>query len=247
MTKFFYYGMEYPLPISEELKNEIKHFDECDSDIYKLYVHIVHDGCDKYYVGVTKKTLGARWGRGKYYKLSRLHTAIDAYGWDNIDHVVLAHHLTEEHAHTFEKKLIAVLHSADERYGYNIALGGKGVLGVQKFGEENPFYGKKHSAKSKELIRFNHADCSGEKNSFYGKKHSVESKRKMSEYHKGRQTGASNPVARKIVNIDTGKIFDTLKDACAYAKSGHVVDVCRGHRPSAGKDENGNPLHWRYA
>lgn len=244
-NKLTYYGIDYPLPISEELKQRIASYD--GNGRYKLYVHVVHEETDRYYVGVTKNTLAQRWERGRGYPGSRFHTAIEKHGWDNIDHVVLIETLSEEDAYEFEKQTIKELDSASEDHGYNVSLGGKGATGIQLFGERNHFYGRKHSAESRKLIQLHHADCKKEKNSFYGKKHSIESRKKMSESHKGKYCGAENFSARRIINLETGMVFDTLKDACKYAGSGHVIDVCRGHRQYAGKDKNGKRLSWRYA
>ena len=49
-------------------------------------------------------------------------------------------------------------------------------------GENNPFYGKKHSEESKRRIS---EARKGENNPFYGRKHSEESKKKNAEAHKG--------------------------------------------------------------
>lgn len=244
-NKFTYYGIDYPLPITEELK---QHIASCEnSGKYKLYVHVVHEERDKYYVGVTKNTLAKRWARGRGYPGAVFQAAIEKHGWDNIDHVALSQSLSEEDAYKLEKLTIKELNSASAECGYNIAFGGKGVAGVQLFGDKNHFYGRKHSTESRDLIRLHHADCNKEKNAFYGKKHSLESRKKMSESHKGRYCGAENFASRKVINLETGIVFDTLKDACKYAGSGHVIDVCRGHRQYAGKDKSGRRLSWRYA
>ncbi len=62
-----------------------------------------------------------------------------------------------------------------------------------KAGENNSFYGKKHSEESKRKMGGAVVDYSGEKNPFYGKKHSQESidsmKDKLSEIF----SGESNP------------------------------------------------------
>jgi hypothetical protein len=51
-------------------------------------------------------------------------------------------------------------------------------------GENNSFYGKKHSEESKMKISFVHK---GEKHHMYGKNHSIETKEKMSKAKKGKQ------------------------------------------------------------
>lgn len=244
MYKLKYFGPEYPLPISEDLKTRIKQ-SESDS-IYKLYVHVIHEENDMYYVGVTKKTLAQRWGRGRCYPYGRMKEAIKKHGWNNIDHVVLSIKLDEETAHEFEIELIKELDSTNPERGFNISTGGLcGSNGVRKCGPENHFYGRKHSDKSRALIKAHHAPCSGKNNSFFGRKHSAESRARMSATLKGLQAGENSPVAKKVVNIETGMVFNTIKEACIYAGSGHVGSVCNGKRPSAGK-KDGVALHWRF-
>ena len=60
-------------------------------------------------------------------------------------------------------------------------------------GEDNPFYGKKHTEETRIKISENHADVSGENNPNYGKPRSDETKQKLSELRKGKFTGEDNP------------------------------------------------------
>lgn len=54
-----------------------------------------------------------------------------------------------------------------------------GTFGGPTDGENNPFYGKKHSLEVMLKMRSNRKDVSGSNNAFYGKKHTDESIRKM--------------------------------------------------------------------
>lgn len=95
-----------------------------------VYVHIVPkalSGYDwnKYYVGITSQTTKERWGKNGYrYKNSYFKKAIDKYGWDNMQHEIIAEHLTEHEAKDMEKTLIAILKSNNAIYGYNLSSGG---------------------------------------------------------------------------------------------------------------------------
>lgn len=55
----------------------------------------------------------------------------------------------------------------------------------------------------------------GERNPFYGKKHSLENRVKMiaNQVHR---FGKDNPAARKVINLDTMCIFDTVTQAAAF-------------------------------
>jgi group I intron endonuclease len=59
-------------------------------------------------------------------------------------------------------------------------------------GEKNPFYGRKHSKETLQILR---QKCAlwGEKNGMYGKKHTDEYKKIKSEMMKGRYDGEKNP------------------------------------------------------
>lgn len=60
------------------------------------------------------------------------------------------------------------------------------TLAVQ--GENNPMFGKKHSDKSKELMRINRGDVNGENNPMFGKTQSEQTKQKISDKAKGRKS-----------------------------------------------------------
>lgn len=62
-------------------------------DNYKVYMHKFPD--DKVYVGLTKQTLAERWGNKGYgYHKQPLYNAIQKFGWDNIEHILIADGLT---------------------------------------------------------------------------------------------------------------------------------------------------------
>lgn len=91
---------------------------------YKVYYHCTPSG--KYYIGITRQTVGQRWKHGEGYKQSvAFYNAIQKYGWDNISHEVIASNLTKQEACNFEKLLIKILNTTDKNYGYNIAIGGQ--------------------------------------------------------------------------------------------------------------------------
>lgn len=96
---------------------------------WTVYVHIVPKALsgydwDKYYVGITSHTVKERWQNGKGYAKGYFHKAIQKYGWENIQHEIIAEHLTEKEAKEFEIALIATLKSTKDNYGYNLTKGG---------------------------------------------------------------------------------------------------------------------------
>lgn len=137
--------------------------DNRENNIWTVYVHIVPKTIteydyDKYYVGITSKSVKERWRyKGSGYVNQMFYYAIQKYGWDNIEHFVIANHLTENEAEQMEKVLILKLKSND-KYGYNITEGGDHKKG------SNPFYGKKHTKETRLKMSKNHVDFYGDKN-----------------------------------------------------------------------------------
>lgn len=102
------------------------------------------------------------------------YNAIQKYGWDNIEHEIVASHLTKDEACKMEISLIDKLSTYKNEYGYNMTLGGEGFLHTDEQkkarskamqGSNNHYYGKKHSEETKKLISKHHYDCSGGNNS----------------------------------------------------------------------------------
>ena len=102
---------------------------EPEERVWTVYLHtipeeIVEEDHDMYYVGVTSKPAKRRWRKnGKGYKDSKFWDAIQLYGWNNVQHEIIAEHLTEEEASDMEIALIKVLH-AFGKCGYNSNPGG---------------------------------------------------------------------------------------------------------------------------
>lgn len=121
--------------------------------------------------------------------------------------------------------------------------------------------GKKHSDEWNRHVAENHADCSGEKNSMYGRKHTEESKALMSEHQKLTFTperrkqisnwakvhhiGEGNPRAKKVRCIETGQVFNTVKDAAIWAH-GSVVSKCTISFCCKGTRNIAFGYHWEY-
>lgn len=100
------------------------------SALWKVYVHInKHNG--KRYVGVTSKNKPEhRWNSGRGYKENpHFISAINKYGWDSFEHVILYDQLSENEAKDIECELIKKWNTQNTKYGYNIASGGSGTPG----------------------------------------------------------------------------------------------------------------------
>lgn len=73
-----------------------------------------------------------------YKNNTHFYNAIQKYGWDNFEHIILEKNLSLEEANKREIFWIAYFNSTNPDYGYNIQAGGKNSL---------------HSETTKEKIR----------------------------------------------------------------------------------------------
>lgn len=141
--------------------------------MYSVYMHITPS--HKYYIGITCQSVKQRWRNGKGYKSNQpFFKAIQKYGWDNIEHKVVAEGLTYEQAAEMERSLIIEYDSTNKHKGYNVCYGGEdGWVGVHHTEEAKR---KMSEARRGRVYRV-------------GYHYSDESKAKMSESHKGKYHG----------------------------------------------------------
>ena len=175
-------------------------------DKYIIYAHINKIN-QKIYIGQTHHTdPNQRWLNGWGYKNSiHFWNAIQKYGWDNFEHIILFDDLSQEMANIIEEYLIKKYDSSNRSKGYNIRLGGKNSrlsketrqkiskahmgktipeevrkkISKATKGENNPFYGRTHSEETRKRMVENHWDCSGENHYLFGKHMKEETKEKL--------------------------------------------------------------------
>lgn len=225
---------------------------------------------DMVYIGITsKKDVKQRWLNGSgYKKQDYFYNAIKKYGWDNFKHVVLFNGLTKQEAEQKEIELIAKYNSSNRLFGYNRTNGGNCIgtvlqetkdkiskanignqysLGFKQsietrkrksiamMGNQNG-KGQKLSDEHKRILAESHKTKEFRRKiskSNTGKRHSEETKRKLSETHKG--------LGAKMVRcVETGAVYNSIKDAHKETGACHIVDCCKGNRQSAGG------YHWEY-
>ena len=168
--------------------------------------------------------------------------------WENFNHEVIIDNLTKEEGGRIERLLIKLYNCYDDRFGYNKDLGGFDSGKCSKCTKEkiSKFnVGKILSDETRNKIKLS---MTGEKNRYYGKKLSEEHKRKMSENHAD-FSGKNHPMARPVILVNTGEIFDTAKEAglCYNTGRAHITACCKGKRNSAGKHpKTGEKLVWEY-
>lgn len=142
--------------------------------IYKITCLV--DG--KPYVGQTRQKLGARIRQHKSSKKKHgIDVAIAKYGWEGNFAVEVIEECSVEKLNEREIFWIAKVNSKEPN-GYNLTDGGSGT---------NP------SDETRAKISANHADVSGENNPFYGQKHSKETRAIMSSAKKGKKGRKHTP------------------------------------------------------
>lgn len=97
----------------------------------------------KKYIGVTGLiNRNYRWHvNGNGYSRQVFGKAIEKYGWDNFEHVILFDNLSKQDAYKLEEESIKKYHTYSHEYGYNVSLGGEhAASGAKNNGLSKPVY-----------------------------------------------------------------------------------------------------------
>ena len=165
--------------------------------------------------------------------------------------IIVDNNLTEKEAHATECMLI---HKYIFEEGYGITMhhnckkgtpylvnstwGGEGCSGrilsqetKRKIGFKNS--GRKHTYEENENNRIKHI----------GKRHTQEAKEKIGKSSIGRNSGKSNWKAKKVICVNTGEIFNTIKDASRKFNcwDTNIIACCKGKHKYVG-----NHLYFMY-
>ena len=189
-----------------------------------IYKHTSPSG--KVYIGQTCKKPEHRWENGKGYEGCTLFfSAIQKYGWNNIQHEILFTGLDQLNADIIEEDLIYYYKQIGR--SYNLANGGK----VNR--------GWKHSDETKEKMRLNNL---GENNPSYGKSPSKETREKISKAMKGNVNGAKRVEQIDKNTLEVIKVWDSLSEVERQLNipTGNISNVCKGKGKTAGG------YKWRY-
>lgn len=195
---------------------------------YIVYMHINKIN-NKKYIGITCQNPIKRWGKGKGYpKNKHFSGAINKYGWDNFEHLILFDGLSLEEANEKEIELIEKYDTTNHDKGYNISKGGSCGKPISHTDEWNKKIGisrkgYKHTQEAKEKIR----------QSNIGRHHTNEAKYKIK---------INSAKAKKVICIETGIIYISVREASRVLNihPSSISAVCRGNRKTS------HGFTWRY-
>lgn len=203
---------------------------------YCVYMHINKIN-NKFYIGMTGRRVEQRWGSNgcNYSTQTHFWNAIQKYGWDNFEHVVLLDQLTKEEACKIEILLIALLNTQDPNYGYNVSAGGDcGTSGLQMSDELKN--------KISESLKGRRAWNKGIKMPFR------KSASNMIYPKKPKTNGSKRGTrAKKVIQYDLDgsfiRVWDSITEASRTLNIQHpcISDCCRGKQKTAGG------FIWKYA
>ena len=189
---------------------------------------IINTNTNKIYIGQTKNGYRKRFIQHLCPKdgSPRLSASVHKHGKDSFSCELLDIAFSQEEADIKEKMWIAALGTYKEKNGYNLSLGGC----IGQFNRET-------------LAKMS-ASKTGENNNFFGKKHSIEARRKMSKWKKEHYQLQNHPRSKRILCIETGKIYECVVEAGADtgANHHHIGAVANGRygRKTAGG------YHWKW-
>ena len=236
---------------------------------YIIYIH-KNKVNGKIYVGQTCQQPNERWRNGfGYIQCPKFWKAIVKYGWDNFEHIILETDLTLEQANEKERYYIQYYNS-NSKEGYNCDIGGNN----QHMSEEHKQHIQQGIEKSigRPVICLNNlkiypsaaaaerdTGCTHIFDCCVGRlKHSGKDENGMGlqwkyleEYDKSKPIQLEKILdnsKKKILLENTNEIFESLREASRKynVNSGSISACCQGKRRSAGKDEQGNKLIWRF-
>lgn len=160
----------------------------CYDKKFTVYMHVSPNG--KRYIGITSQDPKLRWAGGSGYS-DNMHfkSAIDKYGWNNFEHIIVASELSLESACKLESDLISKYDTMNPDKGYNHTTGGN-------WSTPDAETRKKLSEHRKLLVK--DADFMTKlSNSLKGHSCSDETKRKISEANKGRKLSEEQVAKRR--------------------------------------------------
>lgn len=210
--------------------------------LYTVYRHITPDG--KSYIGCTSNTVRERWDQG-YQHNAAFALAYHRYGWNGMQHEILADGLVENDAYTIEQEMILKYQSNNPAFGYNISMGGKSTYAGLKHTDETKDKIRKANTgvvfteeHRKNLSKALKGNMVGAKHPMYGKPKSAETIQKQYDSHRHEM----KPVVQMDLNGNVLNTFFSIHEAT------RVTGVARSsiHNCLVGKQKSSKGFLWNY-
>lgn len=231
--------------------------------MYTVYKHTAPGG--KVYIGITSQTVAQRWGTSgqRYCKSVYFSRAIKKYGWENIQHEIIAEGLTKAQATALEIELIAKYDSTNPEKGYNCSTGGEASRAGAKASAETrqkqsaAHRGKSPSAETRQKlsdlqkgIPKREETCKKISEALKGKSPSAETRQRQSEAQRGKTLSAET--RQKIREAQKGRtVSEETRQKLSQIHKGKVIsedqrqklsEALKG-KPSWNKGKTLSPEH----
>ena len=222
---------------------------------YTVYMH-KNKINNKVYIGITKTKPKYRWQNGKGYNNQVFYKAIQKYGWDNFEHIILENNLFQKEAEEKEIYYIKKYKSYNPNYGYNVSKGGRvnnGVvcseetkkkISIANKGKKNGMYGKHHT--KEEINKISEASKKLWKNQEHRNKIIKILENNRHNFEKGHipwNKGLKCKPAvnrKKVICLETGIVYNSIKEAETIENTNNISYCCNGKRKST------NGKHWKF-
>ena len=194
---------------------------------YVVYMH-KNKINSKVYIGITKQKPKYRWNNGNGYKTQLFYRAIQKYGWNNFNHIILIDKLSKQEAEIKEVEMIKKYNSHCNKYGYNV------LDDINKHITERNI---KKKSKHKRIVKEETRQKLKQAN--LGKHLSNETKEKLSLIRKNKPNLKNR---KKIICLETNIIYDGITTAFKETniKIANIQSACSGRSKTAGG------YHWCY-
>lgn len=221
-------------------------------NVWTIYKH-TNKINGKSYIGQTINSPERRWRvDGSGYKDSpKFHGAIIKYGWEAFTHEVLEEVNTLEDANQREIYWINFYDTYNnDNKGYNMTPGGKSYM--SELWKEKEFR-ENMSASFKKARKKSWQDEEFAKRQEDKLVNGLKKAWANSEWREDRIEaikGEKNPNSKKVINLETGKIFNTIKEASMWIGQKSVSGIgqcCKGTKKTCGRHPETNiKLTWAY-
>lgn len=204
----------------------------------------------KRYIGQTSQNEERRWRHGDGYVDSpKFYRAIQKYGWDNFSHEIIEIGESQQWANERERYWISYYDTFNnDEKGYNMTPGGENYMKELWQNEEYKNKMRKSFSEARQRDWSNQQFAQDRLDALLNGLNKAWSNPEWKEQRVANMMGDKNSNAKAVKNLETGKIFTTIKEASLWAGLKSVSSIgqcCRGKQNSAGKHpETGESLHW---